>query len=262
MPESHDQARVLFNDTAEDYQKRSEGRVFNFSSLVFQRRIAIVEGLLRSVPAGSRVLDYGMGPGVFAPYCVSRGCQYLGVDISPEMIERARALGLHSAEYMVGDLDSVGPFRCQMDVVMAIGLIDYLQDPATGISALAGCVKPGGWLLLSFRNHTSLPRLLRDSTKAVWRIVFGVRTAAHRTAFLSAVHERSFDFGMHLKPLLAPLGFGGFQVRYFNCSPVFFNFPLAKRVWKLWYTVDSVLARPLTRYLCSGFVLLARRDGP
>ncbi|MBM3774169.1 MAG: class I SAM-dependent methyltransferase [Acidobacteria bacterium] len=259
MHHAHDEARLLFDQTVEHYQQRSDAQVFNFSSLLFQRRIAIVQDLLRGLPALARVLDYGMGPGVFAPYCVSQGWRYLGLDISENMVARARGLGLKNAEYAVGDLESLQGHRQQMDAVLAIGLIDYLDQPDAGISALAGCVKPGGALVLSFRNR-SLPGLLRDAARRVWRTLFGIPAGRQRTAFLSNVHEHSFGFERDLKPLIARCGFSGFEVQYFNCSPLFFNFPLPGPLWKIWYGVDRLLARSATQFFCSGGVLVARKN--
>jgi hypothetical protein len=73
------------------------------------------------------------------------------------------------------------------------------------------------------------------------------------------VHERSVDFGSQLRPELEALGFAEFEVRYFNCSPIFFNFPLPGPLWRAWYALDSALAGAATRWMCSGGVLVARR---
>lgn len=262
MIASHASTQEFFDRTADDYQRRSDATVHNFSSLVFQRRFDIVASLLGGLPAGAVVLDYGMGPAVYGPCCVARELPYLGIDISPVMVARARALNLPGASYAVGDLDSLADYRGRADAVLAIGLLDYLEDPLRGLEALAGCLGPSGQLIVSFRNRRSLPRLLRDVTKQVWRRVVPARLRPADRAFCSRVHEHAFDWRHDLMPALRPLGFEAVDLRFFNCSPIFWNFPLPRRLWQAWRTADARLASPRTSALCSGGVLVVRRTEP
>jgi SAM-dependent methyltransferase len=260
MPDSHISARILFDTVAETYQERCEARVYNFSSLIFHRRINLVKQLLRRVAKRGKVLDYGMGPAVFGQDCLNLGLHYVGVDISPEMVRRAQqSLGSQGAEFVVGDLDSLRRYDQQMDVVLTIGLLDYLENPYEGIEALASCVKSDGYIILSFRNRFSLPRILRDTAKTLWRLLPQRPTWHKQSAFAADVHEHAFDPARDLQPHLKRLGFGEFEVLYFNCSPFFFNFRLPAWLWRGWSAMDSRLAGRFTRLLCSGGVLAGRR---
>jgi SAM-dependent methyltransferase len=263
MHDSHARARSLFDASVDNYEQRSAARIHNFSSLVFQRRIDIVESLLESVPLNGKLLDFGMGPAVFARHCLDRGLSYVGIDISSEMVDRARSLGLEGARFAVGDVDSLVEYADQFDAVMAIGLLDYLERPGSGLAALARCVRTNGQLIVSFRNRDSVPRVLRDLTKPVARSWMNPEGNEHNRALLAPVHEHSFDFDAQLRPKLTKLGFGRFDVRYFNCSPFFFNFPLTPSLWQSWRRWDARAASHGTRLLCSGAVLSAQRlDGP
>jgi SAM-dependent methyltransferase len=253
---SHARAQELFDRTADHYQARSELKVSSFSSLIFQRRIEIVLRFLDRIPSPGRVLDYGMGPAVFGKPCVDRGLDYLGVDISPVMVQHARDLNLQGAEYQVGDLRILDNYRNQLEGVLAIGLLDYLENPWEGITALSDCVKPGGVLVLSFRNRYSVPRMLRDVAKV---FAHPFRRETDRRAFFSPVHERSFDSSSQLVPALRKLNYRQFETAYFNCSPLFFDFPLPARLWEKWRQWDGLAASPRTRYLCSGGVVMARK---
>jgi SAM-dependent methyltransferase len=146
-----------------------------------------------------------------------------------------------------------------MDAVLAIGLIDYLEHPNRGMELLSECVKPGGYLILSFRNRFSLPRVLRDLAKISGRMLPKRKRDQSDRAFFSDVHERSFDFNLQLRPKLIQLGFDNFEVDYFNCSPFFFNFPIPHWLWQKWHDIDSRLASRRVRQMCSGGVLVARR---
>src|SRR5262245_17105799 len=97
-PKAHYEAQKFFDHIAEDYRKRSETCVYNVSSLSFRRRQDIVSELLHNTPKGGTVLDYGMGPAVFGPPAAQFGLRYVGVDISPKMVELAKGLNLPNAE--------------------------------------------------------------------------------------------------------------------------------------------------------------------
>lgn len=258
MFDSHFKAKKYFDKNVENYWKRSEAQVKNFSSMIFQRRIDIVENFLCRVRKGT-VLDFGMGPAVFGSSCISQGLRYIGIDISPEMVQKAKSLNLQNAEFMVGDIDLLGVFRNKMDAVLCIGLLDYLEDPEQGILALADCVKPDGYLILSFRNRFSLPRYLRDVLKISLSVFHQCKLSWQKKAFFSEVHEKAFDYSTQLNPKLVHLGFRDFGVNYFNCSPFFFNFPLPSWIWRKWRCWDSQLASQRTRFLCSGGVIVAKR---
>src|SRR3974377_40377 len=52
----------------------------------------LLDRLAASVPPGGVICDLGCGPGQIARYLHERGAQVTGVDLSPQMIERARQL--------------------------------------------------------------------------------------------------------------------------------------------------------------------------
>ena len=83
MPyDSHIQSKKYFDNTASIYHQRSDGLVYDFSSLIFQRRNKIVKRFLPLANNKEMILDFGMGPGVFAKQCTENGYFYLGIDIS------------------------------------------------------------------------------------------------------------------------------------------------------------------------------------
>jgi SAM-dependent methyltransferase len=255
---SHAAAKELFDRTADVYAERAEGRSYDLTSVVFARRRETVLALLDESGVSGTLLDFGMGPGVFAPHAVERGFEFVGIDISPEMIERAEALGLPNTTYVRGDLEALDVYREAADAVLAIGLIDYLEDPDEGLRRLAACLRPGGVLIVSFRNRLSVNAALRGVAKPLWRRVFGARWRAS-SAFVSAVHEKSFT-AEDLRARLWRLGLAEFAVRYHNADPfLFVNVPLGERIWERWVAADRALSGRVPRPLCDAGVLRARR---
>src|SRR5262245_36282655 len=141
---AHEEAQKLFDRIATHYTDRSRAAIYDLSSLSFTRRREIVTRLLLTTPPGGTVLDYGMGPAVFGPPAVQHGLHYIGIDISPRMIELAQDLKLPDVEYHQGDLELLPRFAGKADTVLLIGLIDYLENPHEGLRLLAQCVRPGG----------------------------------------------------------------------------------------------------------------------
>ena len=175
------------------------------------------------------------------------------------MIERAQSLKLENAKFRVGDIDSLNEYQGEMDYVLAIGLIDYVEEPLRVIQLLTNCLNKNGHLIISFRNRYSLPRFIRHTIKLIWNKTLKRKVTKSRKAFFASVHEHSFDFSTQLLPILKSLGFNSFTTKYFNCSPFFFNFPIHSKVWDKWYRLDSHLSNYYTRYLCSGGVVFASK---
>jgi SAM-dependent methyltransferase len=255
---SHTKAKELFDRVADDYEDRCEKKTYNFSSLIFQRRMNLVKNLIAGSPSPGTALDYGMGPAVFGRACVDHGLRYLGIDISPVMVERARALNLKNSEFVVGDLETLKNYRNEMSLVLAIGLIDYLEYLQEGIEALAGAVQPGGHIILSFRNRFALPTVERDAAKRLWNM-FSSEDNPEKAFTARGVHEHAVSAGQ-LKKILGKMGFTPLEVHYFNASPFFFSFPMSEEMWKKWLAFDAKLAGRFTRWMCSGGLLAARKD--
>jgi SAM-dependent methyltransferase len=257
--ESHLAAQELFDRTADAYRAHADARVYDLTSLVFARRKMVVLSHLDETGLSGTLLDFGMGPGVFAPDAAARGFRFVGVDISQAMVERAEALGIPDATYVQGDLDALERFRGSVDVVLAVGLIDYLEDPRDGLRRLVECLRPGGALIVSFRNRWAINTVLRNAAKVVWRALF--RTPKWRTssAFVSSVHEKSFTAG-ELRDQLRSLRMDEIAVRYHNVTPfLFVNVPIPRRLWETWLRVDGVLSRFAPRPLCDAGVVRAGR---
>jgi len=100
---------------------------------------------------GHRVLDAACGPGPITFAAAARtgpdGC-VLGVDISEEMVESARARvgaeGVEHVTFLRRDLETALPEASDFDVALcSLGLM-YAPDPGRALEIMRGVLRPGG----------------------------------------------------------------------------------------------------------------------
>lgn len=104
-----------------------------------------------------RVLEVGVGTGLSLP-SYARHLEIVGVDIAPEMLEKARGrVAAHNLDHVAGlyemDAGSLQFPDGSFDTVVAMYVITVVPDPEQVMRELARVVKPGGQVLLV--NHFS-----------------------------------------------------------------------------------------------------------
>ncbi|MBV9048726.1 MAG: methyltransferase domain-containing protein [Solirubrobacterales bacterium] len=141
-----DNARA-FDDLYED--ERPLTRLLR-PGLFRRRELAVRTVAARDSP---RVLDVGCGSGRIGEHVVEAGAgRYLGIDFSEPMIELARdrlerfgsRVLLLTADFLTAEL--TGPY----DVVIALGLFDYLPQPHLFTRRMFALCADGGCVVASF----------------------------------------------------------------------------------------------------------------
>lgn len=99
---------------------------------------------------GGRALDAGCGTARALPLlrsAVGPSGTVVGVDLTPEMLAEAAALGRRADDVLLEADSRVLPLRDgTFDAVFAAGLVHHLPDPAGGLRELARVTRPGGRL--------------------------------------------------------------------------------------------------------------------
>jgi S-adenosylmethionine-dependent methyltransferase len=114
---------------------------------------ALLDELAGHAPGGSgsapRVLDVGGGSGTWAVPLAVQGCEVVVVDSSANALavlrSRARDAGVADRVRAVqGDVDALSDIAGGADLVLGHGLLEYVDDPAAAVRALATAARPGG----------------------------------------------------------------------------------------------------------------------
>lgn len=102
---------------------------------------------------GHCVLDAGCGSGPLSAALRDRGAMVTGFDLSPAMVDLARARLGDGADVTVHDLADPLPYDdATFDDVVASLVLHYLKDWTEPLAELRRVLKPGGRLILSV-NH-------------------------------------------------------------------------------------------------------------
>jgi len=106
--------------------------------------------------AGEHVLDLGSGAGIdvfLAAKRVGKDGRVIGVDMTPEMLQKARAnavkLGIHTVEFREGRLEKLPVVDASIDAVTSKCVINLVPDKAAVFQEIARVLKPGGRMVIS-----------------------------------------------------------------------------------------------------------------
>ena len=113
--------------------------------------------------AGERILDVGCGDGPLTKKLVELGCQVVGVDASPHMIDAAKALGL-DAYVMDGQ---ALPFVNEFDAVFSNAALHWMKKSDAVIRGVWRALKPGGRFVAELGGAGNVASVLRVLEPAV-----------------------------------------------------------------------------------------------
>jgi arsenite methyltransferase len=129
---------------------------------------------IASLKPGEVVLDLGSGAGfdcfLAAEQVGSRG-KVIGVDMTPEMVEKARDIakkrGVRNVEFRLGEIEALPVADASVDVVLSNCVINLSTDKPQVFREVHRVLKPGGRIAVSDLALTKeLPPKVRESVAA------------------------------------------------------------------------------------------------
>ncbi|MFN7958163.1 MAG: arsenite methyltransferase [Holophagaceae bacterium] len=152
---------------------------------------------LASLKPGETVLDLGSGAG-FDAFLASRRVgptgRVIGVDMTPQMIERATTLaathGYANVEFRLGEIEALPLADASVDVVISNCVVNLSTDKARTFREAYRVLKPGGRLMVSdLVLARPLPEALGQDLDAYGACVAG---ALLKPDYLKAIEAAGF----------------------------------------------------------------------
>lgn len=150
-----------------------------------------------SLKPGDTVLDLGSGAGVDvfrAAQAVGPQGYVIGVDMTPEMIARARANaekgGYDNVEFRLGDIEKLPVDDSSVDLVISNCVINLVPDKRVAFKEIFRVLKPGGRISISdIVTHGAVPQDVRQDM-ALWAGC--IAGAVDREDYLAMVEQTGF----------------------------------------------------------------------
>ena len=146
---------------------------------------------------GQTVLDLGAGAGLdafVARRIVGDEGRVLGLDMTPEMVDKARAnartLGYDNVDFYLGDIEAMPFDEGTVDVVISNCVLNLVPDKKTAFAEMYRVLKPGGHFCVSDVVYQGeMPEAVKRSAELYVGCVAG---AMEREAYLGALQEAGF----------------------------------------------------------------------
>ena len=153
---------------------------------------------LASIKEGETVLDLGSGAGFdcfLAAGRVGPSGMVIGVDMTPEMVDKARLNaekgGYKNVEFRLGEIENLPAADGSVDLVISNCVINLVPDKRSVFSEVYRVLKPGGRMMISDLVITrELPARIRGSVEAYVGCLAG---AMMRDKYIQTIEEAGFD---------------------------------------------------------------------
>jgi len=147
--------RAYYDDFAEGYEaRRRPNDPDGYHALIDDLEVALVERHGK----GKHILECGCGTGLLLERFAAFAERAAGIDLSPGMLEKARARGLSVREASVTHIPLPDD---SFDVTCSFKVLAHVEAIGTALAEMSRVTKPGGVILAEFYNPISLRGLAK-----------------------------------------------------------------------------------------------------
>ena len=153
---------------------------------------------LSDIKENETVLDLGSGAGLdmfMAAKKVGNKGKVIGIDMTPEMVKRAREnaekLGFKNVEFRLGDIENLSVDDESIDVIISNCVINLTPDKPKTFREAYRVLKPGGRMFVSdIVLEEELPKEVKESIEGYVACVSG---ALEEQKYLQAIKDAGFE---------------------------------------------------------------------
>jgi SAM-dependent methyltransferase len=154
---------------------------------------------LADLRPGETVLDLGSGTGLdafLAAHRVGETGKVIGVDMTPEMVKKAREnaakAGYRNVRFRVGEIEGLPVQDGSVDVVISNCVINHSPDKVATFREALRVLKPGGRMLVSdLMVEPGIPEAVLQTVPKIWADWLVV--ALGKQDYLSAIEQAGFS---------------------------------------------------------------------
>ena len=152
MPQAY--VRTLFDQYAPRFETALVDDLgYRGPALLFKAVLA-ARHAVRKPAFFTRAIDLGCGTGLAAAPFARGVDHFIGIDLSPRMIERARATGLYAQLEVTDMVQGLrGRPDASADLILAADAMVYLSDLAPVLREVSRVLAPGGLLAFTVETH-------------------------------------------------------------------------------------------------------------
>ncbi len=144
----------IFGKVAIDYDKWYDSKMGSFADQV-QTELAFS---LFKPTAGMKILDVGCGTGNFSIKLAEMGCKVVGIDVSDEMLDKARKKAKAkdlNIEFHIMDVYNLDFSHETFDGVFSMAAFEFIKEPQNAYEEMYRVLKKNGHMLIGTINRKS-----------------------------------------------------------------------------------------------------------
>jgi predicted TPR repeat methyltransferase len=152
MPQAY--VRALFDQYAPKFESALVGDLGYRGPALLSKAVLAARVAVRKPAFFKRAIDLGCGTGLAAAAFAKAVDHFTGIDLSPRMIEQARATGLYAQLELADMVHGLrGKPDASADLILAADAMVYLPDHVPLLREVRRVLAPGGLLAFTVETH-------------------------------------------------------------------------------------------------------------
>jgi predicted TPR repeat methyltransferase len=164
MPQAY--VRALFDQYAPKFETALVDDLGYRGPALLFKAVLTARHAIRKPAFFKRAIDLGCGTGLAATAFAKEVDHFIGIDLSPRMIEKARSTGLYEQFQVADMLEGLrGRPEASADLVVAADAMVYLADLVPVLREVTRVLVPGGVLACTLETHDGVNVVLGEGLR-------------------------------------------------------------------------------------------------